>query len=341
MRESGEQLRFVEFGGGTGSQVVLEMLRPHAEAGDDVVAVVPASDDGGSSGRLSEEFGIAPLGDARAALTSMARNPDQKERYSGRREDEHSIGNLILKDWQIEEGLSQMEALERAQVELDTFGRVIPVAEGRHTLGIIVGDTEIFGESNINKSTIRNKNAKIQLVSGATLTPGLEEVIHNADHLIISPSNFRISVLAIMAVKGFREAIRESKGELTFISPLLSVPGHSDGWHVADFVEHLQRYYIDEGRVNNVLHHLSPINPHLLEYARPGEREIATHEQGFERIRRLGTRVIAADIVLSHPFQTDPKDMATHRTKIRQSPELLGNVFETHIMDTSRQKISA
>jgi uncharacterized cofD-like protein len=328
-----EKLNVVVFGGGTGSDVVLKGFRESAENGADIVAVTPVSDDGGSSGLLRQELGILPPGDIRAALVSMARNEAQEARYSERLPDGHSAGNLVIADLQVKRGLSLKEAIEVARMELDSYGRAMPVSLGHHVLSVYDEGRVIVGESNIGKSTV-SPNAKVRLLPEASLNPDVEDAIGRAEHLFIAPSNFRVSVLAILAVRGMRETLRDSKAELTFVAPLLNVPGHSDGWHVADFVTHMERYYLDEGRVDKVLYHNAPLSPHLLEYARPGEHQIATHSEGFKQV---GACAVGADIVLTQPYMTNPNDTAVHRTKIRQDPYLLQAAIRAHILDPSRE----
>src|SRR3954449_9638655 len=63
-------LRVVAFGGGTGLPVLLGGLRDLV--GGRLTAVVTVADDGGSSGRLRQELGIAPPGDVRRCLVALA-----------------------------------------------------------------------------------------------------------------------------------------------------------------------------------------------------------------------------------------------------------------------------
>ena len=65
-----EAPRIVAFGGGTGLPMLLEGMRD--EIGDRITAVVSVADDGGSSGRLRRELGIAPPGDVRNCLVALA-----------------------------------------------------------------------------------------------------------------------------------------------------------------------------------------------------------------------------------------------------------------------------
>ena len=60
--------RVVALGGGHGLAASLSALR---RVTDELTAVVTVSDDGGSSGRLRDEFGVLPPGDLRKALAAL------------------------------------------------------------------------------------------------------------------------------------------------------------------------------------------------------------------------------------------------------------------------------
>ena len=61
--------RIVVVGGGTGSHTALSGLRT---LGLDLTSVVSVMDSGGSSGRLRDEYGCLPPGDARQCLVALA-----------------------------------------------------------------------------------------------------------------------------------------------------------------------------------------------------------------------------------------------------------------------------
>src|ERR687897_1059397 len=93
-----EGLRVVAFGGGTGLPVLLRGLRDRVE---DLTAVVTVADDGGSSGRLRQELGVAPPGDVRNCLVALAGRRKLAEVFDYRFEGggdlaEHSVGNIII-----------------------------------------------------------------------------------------------------------------------------------------------------------------------------------------------------------------------------------------------------
>src|SRR5919206_1525637 len=93
-----EGLRVVAFGGGTGLPVLLRGLR---EKVGELTAVVTVGDDGGSSGRLRAELGVAPPGDVRNCLVALARRRRLAEvfeyRFQGGGDlSDHSVGNIII-----------------------------------------------------------------------------------------------------------------------------------------------------------------------------------------------------------------------------------------------------
>ena len=89
----------VAIGGGHGLSTLLRGLKVHTR---NLTAIVTVADDGGSSGRLRESFGILPPGDIRnclAALSNDEVSPTQlfQYRFSGAPELEgHSFGNLFI-----------------------------------------------------------------------------------------------------------------------------------------------------------------------------------------------------------------------------------------------------
>lgn len=81
MIERVKQLNFVGFGGGTGLSTLLTGLKNFVSGGGEshhglefrtLTAVVAVTDNGGSSGRLREEFNILPPGDIRNCLVALA-----------------------------------------------------------------------------------------------------------------------------------------------------------------------------------------------------------------------------------------------------------------------------
>ena len=91
--------RIVTIGGGHGLATLLRGLKTYTR---NLTAIVTVADDGGSSGRLRESFGILPPGDIRNCLAALSNDEEMltqlfRYRFSGSTGlDGHSFGNLFI-----------------------------------------------------------------------------------------------------------------------------------------------------------------------------------------------------------------------------------------------------
>src|ERR671910_1070948 len=144
-----DDLRVVAFGGGTGLPVLLWGLRDRV---GELSAVVTVADDGGSSGRLRQELGVAPPGDVRNCLIALAGREELAEVFNYRFEgggdlSDHSVGNIIIAALaDIAGGFTQ--GVDQAARFLRIKGQVFPAAEESLTLVVRYADgTVTRGES--------------------------------------------------------------------------------------------------------------------------------------------------------------------------------------------------
>src|ERR671913_349926 len=141
-----DDLGVVAFGGGTGLPVLLWGLRDRV---GELSAVVTVADDGGSSGRLRQELGVAPPGDVRNCLVALAGRRKLAEVFDYRFEGggdlaEHSVGNIIIA------ALADMaggftEGVDQAARFLRIKGRVFPAAVESLTLVAHYADGVVRG----------------------------------------------------------------------------------------------------------------------------------------------------------------------------------------------------
>ena len=99
MARSKRRKRIVIIGGGTGLSTFLRGLKKFPV---DITAIVTVADDGGSSGRLRDDYDIPPPGDIRkvmAALSDVEPLVEEIFQYRFSESDDlggHSLGNLML-----------------------------------------------------------------------------------------------------------------------------------------------------------------------------------------------------------------------------------------------------
>ncbi len=292
--ERTDGLRVVAFGGGTGLPVLLGGLRDRVE---DLVAVVTVADDGGSSGRLRQELGVAPPGDVRNCLIALAGRKRLAEvfdyRFEGSGElSDHSVGNIIIA------ALSDMaggfcEGVEQAGRFLRVKGRVFPAAVESLTLVAHYADgTLARGESAVQEAgkPIQRVTVEPELVPAPV---GVLEAVEGADVVVLSSGSLFTSTIPSLLGGGVREALASFGGPILYVANVMTQPGETDGYAVSD---HLRKISEHAGPiVTDVLVHGGDLSEELVaRYAVEGASPVTVDA---EKIRAMGIRVREADLI--------------------------------------------
>lgn len=289
-----ENLRVVAFGGGTGLPVLLRGLRDKV---GDLTAVVTVADDGGSSGRLRQELGVAPPGDVRNCLVALAGRKRLAEVFNYRFEapgdlNDHSVGNIIIA------ALSDMaggfcEGVEQAARFLRIKGRVLPAAKESLTLVVRYED----GTVTRGESVVREVGKAVSEVAvepdGVDAPPGVLEAIENADVVVLSPGSLFTSTIPALLGEGVREALAGFSGPVVYVANVMTQRGETMGYAVSDHVEAIARHV--GPIVTDVLVHSDELPGELL--ARYEAEEAAPVEVDHEQLKEMGLRVIEADLL--------------------------------------------
>jgi uncharacterized cofD-like protein len=293
-----EDLRVVAFGGGTGLPVLLRGLRERIR---DLVAVVTVADDGGSSGRLRQELGIAPPGDVRNCLVALAGRRGLAEvfnyRFDGSGGDlsDHSVGNIIIA------ALSDMaggftEGVEQAARFLRIKGRVFPAAvESLILVAHYTDGAVVRGESAV--STMHQREGEIARLSvepeGTPAPPGVIEAVREADVVVLSSGSLYTSTIPSLLGAGTREALENFAGPIVYVANLMTQPGETTGFALSD---HLRAITDHVGPVvSDVLVHTGGLPDEVVErYGAEGAKPVVVDR---ERIQATGIRVREVDLL--------------------------------------------
>jgi len=242
-------LKAVVIGGGTGIYAVLQGLRQYTS---NITAVVSMSDNGGSSGRLRDEFGTLPPGDVRRCLVALASDEDSmllRRLFEYRFErglglNGHTFGNLLLTALTDLLG-STDQAIDEAGYLLRIRGRVLPVTLTDTTLcARLENGHEISGETDID---IRKAHhgvpiADVYLRPEAEVNPPVLEAIAQADLIVLGPGDLYTSVVPNLLVKGVSDAICSSKALRAYVCNVMTKHGETDGFAASDFIREVARY---------------------------------------------------------------------------------------------------
>lgn len=289
--------RIVVIGGGTGLSTLLRGLKQYPF---DITAIVTVADDGGSSGRLRDDYDIPPPGDIRnviAALSDVEPLVEQMFQYRFANSDDlggHSLGNLMLTALTEITGDFNLAVAEMSKV-LNVRGRVIPASNQKVTLLAKLQDgTIVRGESNIPTYSVPITHVFLE-PQDATPLPAAIKAIRQADYILIGPGSLYTSIIPNLLVREIGKAIVEASGRKIYLCNLMTQKGETIHYRASDHVNaihlHTGKAFIETILVNN---------EHLPEPVRDLYREENSEPVLFdvEQLKKMGLEVIEEQIAL-------------------------------------------
>jgi 2-phospho-L-lactate transferase/gluconeogenesis factor (CofD/UPF0052 family) len=221
--------KVVAFGGGHGLAATLSAIR---QLTHQITAVVTVADNGGSSGRLREEFEILPPGDLRMALTALCSDDDwgrswaeilQYRFTSEGHLNQHTVGNLLLTALWDRDG-DFVAGLDRVGTLLRVVGRVLPMA---------AQPLDIEAKGRLESIRIIPENPPAR--------PEVIRAIEDADFITMGPGSWLTSVLPHLMVPAQRDALCASDAKKIILLNLDAHPSVA-GDEFAGYTpeEHLQ-----------------------------------------------------------------------------------------------------
>lgn len=307
--------KLVTVGGGTGLSNLLRGLKNYSS---NITAIVTVADDGGSSGRLRREYGVLPPGDIRNCLAALADEEKlltelfQYRFTTGEGLSGHSFGNLFITAMNDITG-DLDRAIAASSKVLAVRGRVLPATLDHVSLWAELQDgRRIEGESNIPEAN--GKIARIGCTPNNPIAlPQAVADIAEADCIIIGPGSLYTSICPNLLVPGILEAIADSQAPCIYVCNIMSQPGETDGYTVADYVRTLDR--VAGVRLFDVVlvQKYKPSDNALQNYAKSG----AT----FTDLDRDGLVELNCPILLANVMQEMPDG------KVRHDPDRLAGVL--------------
>lgn len=294
----GKGLKVVAVGGGTGLSALLSGLKEYTS---NITAIVTVADDGGSSGRLRQQFDMLPPGDIRNCLVALAdastlmRDLFQFRFESGSELAGHNFGNLFITVMTRLTGDFEKAIKETSKV-LALRGRVIPstldnvvlVAEHRD------GSTTV-GENKIPKTRLPIKRVSLAPAQPQA-TPEAIKAIEEAQLIVLGPGSLYTSIIPNLLIKEITDAIVASGAVKVYVCNAMTQPGETDGFkasnHIKALVEHSHSRIVDYC----VLNIKEITNPVLCRYAKENSSPVVNDTKNIEN---MGYRVIEDDIVIA------------------------------------------
>ena len=243
-RLAGGNIKIAVIGGGTGLSVLLRGLKRYSS---EISAIVTVTDDGRSSGRISEEFDILPPGDIRKCISALAydekllaeimeyRFSKDKKSFGG-----HTLGNIWLTA--LSKYFGSFERAVEATTEIfETAGRVLPATLKKVRLcaeyadgGVAIGESKIpCPGKKIKKVYLESKN--IRPYKNSVLAIG------EADLIVLGPGSLYTSVMPNLLIKGIVDAVKKNVNAMkVFVCNSSTERGETENMTVPNHIKAIQ-----------------------------------------------------------------------------------------------------
>ena len=276
-------LNCVAIGGGNGLSSLLSGLKTRVGTEiAELAAIVAVSDDGGSSGRLRDEFQMPPPGDIRNCMVALSEDSLLLSklfqfRFEGGGDlAGHSFGNLFLA------ALSEItgdfaKAVSLSSEILASKGRIYPATDTDVRVAARLKDGSVVkGETNISKVGPHIDQLYLEPEDCHPLTTAIT-AIREADLITIGPGSLYTSLLPPLLVRGVADEIAASSATKAFICNLMTQPGETDGMTAGRHLE-IIRSYVPQIEFGFVVVNNKRITEHQAQrYENEGAQQIGVH----------------------------------------------------------------
>ena len=252
----------VALGGGHGLFASLSGLR---RVSRDLTAIVTVADDGGSSGRLRQDFGVLPPGDLRMALAALCGDDAWgttwsqviQHRFTGEEGiGGHAVGNvLIVALWELLG--DTVLGLDWVARLLGAHGRVLPMASVPLDLMAEVEGadpdrpdelTMVRGQVACATTTGRVRSVSL-IPANPPACPEAVQAIGAADWVVLGPGSWFTSVLPHLLVPELATALIGTRARRLVALNLAPQPGETEGFsphaHLEVLADHAPDLSID------------------------------------------------------------------------------------------------
>ncbi len=289
--------KVVCIGGGHGLSHLLFGLKEYTS---NLTAIVTVADNGGSSGRLREEFNIIAPGDIRNCLVALAdASALMGELFQFRFSQDsalqgHNFGNLFLTAMVQLTGGDFEKAVQESSKVLAIRGNVVPsTVSNVHLVAEYEDGTVTQGEADIPDA--KRRIARVFLnPNNPPATQQALDAIADADIIVLGPGSLYTSILPNLVVQGIPEAIVASSAFKIYVCNVMTQPGETERFsasdHVKAIIDHTHPDVVNACLINN-----ADVPAEALKRYQTGDSFPVVPDS--DRIREMGYKVYAADLL--------------------------------------------
>ena len=244
----------VVIGGGTGLNTVLSGLKKYT---DNLTAIVTISNYGEEISESRRELGTMPLDDIRDSIISLEESEGEIDKLFSYKFTSGKLRGLSFSDIYFlamkEVNQDFAKSIIKSNEVLNIIGKVLPVTLDEMEINAELENGYIVTEKSKIPEVVYDKLTRINRItltpSNCRPAPGVIEAIKEADCIIIGPGSLYTNVIPNLLVNGVTKAIKESSAIKVYISNIMTEPGQTDNYGVAEhinaIIEHCGRGIVD------------------------------------------------------------------------------------------------
>ena len=302
----------VVIGGGTGLDTVLMGLKNYT---NNVTAIVTISDYGEGVTDSRRELKTMPLDDVKDSLVALSANEKQVGNLLNYKFKTGRLSGLNFSDIYFsamkEINGNFEDSIIKSNEVLNMIGKVIPVTLDEMKIVAELANGYIVEEKSRIPEVVSDKLTKINRImispTNCRPAPGVVEAIKNADCIVIGPGSLYTNVIPNLLVNGVIKAIKESTAIKVYISNIMTEPGQTDDYSIADHINAITEH-CGTGIIDYCIYDTGEIIPeNIKKYNREGQDIV---EQDISKIKGIKFLQRNLSIIKGSLIRHDPSLVA-------------------------------
>ena len=262
--------KIVVIGGGAGLNTVLTGMKRYT---NNITAIVAVSEYGQtpSNSRMELETSlpleevkdsiVALSSDTKGELSELMNHEMKNNRLRGLKFSDIYFTAMKEIYW------NDTDAIEKSNGIFNIVGKVLPVTSEEMKICAELENGYVVEEKERIPEIVNEKMTKISRVflqpTNCKPAQGVIEAIKQADSIIIGPGSLYTNVIPNLLVNGVAKAIKESKAIKIYVNNIMTEPGQTDDYTVADHVKALIEH-CGEGIIDYCIYDTGEVIPEYI-----------------------------------------------------------------------------
>lgn len=236
--------KIVVIGGGAGLNTVLTGMKRYT---NNITAIVAVSEYGKQPNNSRKALGTTlPFEEVKDSIVALS--ADERGELSNLLN--HEMSNDVLRGLKFSDIYftamkeiywNDTDSIEKSNEIFNITGKVLPVTTEEFQICAELENGYVVEEKERIPEIVNDKMTKINRVylnpSNCRAAEGVIKAIQEADSIIIGPGSLYTNVIPNLLVNGVSKAIKESKAIKIYVNNIMTEPGQTDDYTVADHVK--------------------------------------------------------------------------------------------------------